>query len=135
MEFWSIVISSSIVTSIALFLLELGKEYIKEGIRRRSGHKQKWFEKRDEKRIAFYDELYSKLDQITDITISEDQIITLIQDIELFLKKNNLYLDDDIQKIMIEAIDYFKDILSGKNYREISKEGLFLKKFKNKFNK
>lgn len=135
MEFWKIVVSSSLITSIALFLLEFGKEYIKERISRKYSHKQKWFEKRDEKRIVMYDQLYFKLDQITDISINDEQIVEFVRDIELFVKKNNLYLEEDVQKIAIEAADYFKDVLTERSYREVSKEELFLKRFKEKFNK
>ena len=86
--------------------------------------------------MLFYEQLYSQLDSLTDLGIgaSEDETTNKIETIELFLRMNNLYIDQEIITLAYRCCDYFKQVIRGQTTRSPTNEKIYLDQFKTFFN-
>lgn len=127
---------SGVVSAIGTKLLDIVAEEIKLRRSLKSDLKKKWLEKRDEKRLSLYEQLYSHLDGLTDLGIgaTEEDTETKIEVTELFLRVNNLYVDQDIILLSYACCDYFKQVVRGQTPRSPTNEKIYLDKFKAFFN-
>lgn len=79
------------------------------------------FNLKEKRRIEILEELYNKMENLSNFDGKErsDEFLLQIKEMEAFTNKNRLYLPKQIQKITNEYSDYLKSVLTDfrkKNY-------------------
>lgn len=134
-DLWKIIPWTILGSSVVTVFLEIFKEFVKESLSLKRGLKNKRDEKRDEKRLNIYEEIYTKLDEMSSLTSINEDIAINIEQLETILREKNLYIETKIEKILLSACDHFRKVINREAIRNIGKEQSFLSDFKKEFNK
>ena len=111
------------------------KDFFKEWLSAKRGLKNKRDEKKDEKRLNIYEEIYTKLNEMSSLTSINEDISINIEQLETILREKNLYIETPIIDIVNSTCDHFRRVINREANRNISKEQSFLSDFKKEFNK
>lgn len=134
-DLWTLLPATILGSSITTIFLEMFKDYVKELVSSRRNLKNKRDEKRDEKRLGIYEEIYSKLNEMSKISSINEDIEINIGQLETILREKNLYIESKIEKITLACCDHFRSIINREAIRNLNREQSFLSDFKKEFNK
>ena len=132
---WKLVSATIFGSSVTTLLVEMLKELAKEWFSSKRNLKNKRDEKRDEKRLGIYEEIYSKLNEMCNIASTNEDVIISINQLDTILREKSLYIESNIEKIVLSCCDYFRKVINRDTSRDISKSQSFLSDFKKAFNK
>jgi hypothetical protein len=132
---WKLVSATIFGSSVTTILVEMAKDIVKEWSSSKRNRKSKRDEKRDDKRLSIYEEIYAKLNDMCNIVSTNEDIIISIDQLDTILREKNLYIESNIEKIVLSCCDYFRKVINRDINRDISKSQSFLSEFKKAFNK
>ena len=132
---WKLVSATIFGSSVTTIIIEMIRDFIKEWLSSKRNLKNKRDEKRDEKRLIIYEEIYSKLNEMSKLSSLNEDIEINISQLETILREKNLYIEPKIEKIVLHCCDYFQKVINRDINRDISKSQSFLSDFKKAFNK
>jgi hypothetical protein len=132
---WKLVSATILGSSVTTIIIEMVRDFIKEWLSSKRNLKNKRDEKRDEKRLGIYEEIYSKLNEMSKLSsLNEDIEVNIVQ-LETILREKNLYIEPKIEKITLDCCDHFRSVINGEAIRNLNKEQSFLSNFKKEFTK
>lgn len=134
-DLWTLLPATILGSSVTTIFLEMLKDFIKESLSSRRNLKNKRHEKRDEKRLDIYEEIYSKLNEMSKLSSLNEDIEINIAQLETILREKNLYIEHKIERITFACCDHFRSVINGENIRNLNKEQSFLSDFKKEFTK
>jgi hypothetical protein len=132
---WKLVSATIFGSSVTTIVIEMLKDSVKEWFSSKRNLKNKRHEKRDEKRLDIYEEIYSKLNEMSKISSLNEDIEINIAQLETVLREKNLYIEPKIEKITFACCDHFRSVINGEAIRNLDKEQSFLSNFKKEFTK
>lgn len=131
--FLNVVPASAIGGSIGSALIELIKEVVKGRMTAKWELKKEKQSKIMEKRIIHYEMLFRIIEEMSDISSDNSTITAKMIEAEVFLRENNLYLEEQVKGVVYRFCDYFKEVVNAEKERNVTLEDSFIREYKNYF--